>query len=52
MISFTGIFDHELIASDEIRVGEIGREILMNDNVLVPTLGGEAFMEHPLYITG
>jgi 4-amino-4-deoxy-L-arabinose transferase-like glycosyltransferase len=47
MISFTGIFDHELIASDEIRVGEIGREILMSGNVLVPTLGGEAFMEHP-----
>ena len=47
LISFTGIFDHELIASDEIRVGEIGREILISGNVLVPTLGGEAFMEHP-----
>jgi len=47
LISFTGIFDHELIASDEIRVGEIGREMLISGNVLVPTLGGEAFMEHP-----
>jgi 4-amino-4-deoxy-L-arabinose transferase-like glycosyltransferase len=47
LISFTGIFDHELIASDEIRVAEIGREVLINGNVLVLTLGGEAFMEHP-----
>lgn len=47
LISFTGIFDHELIASDEIRVGEIGREMLINDNLLVLTLGGEPFMEHP-----
>ena len=47
LISFTGIFDHELIASDEIRVGEIGREMLINGNLLVLTLGGEAFMEHP-----
>lgn len=44
LISFTGIFDHELIASDEIRVGEIGREMLINDNLLVLTLGGEPFM--------
>lgn len=47
MISFTGIFDHELIASDEIRVGEIGREMFTNGNLLVLTLGGEPFMEHP-----
>ena len=47
LISFTGIFGHELIASDEIRVGEIGREMLINGNVLVLRLGGEAFMEHP-----
>jgi 4-amino-4-deoxy-L-arabinose transferase-like glycosyltransferase len=47
LISFTGIFSHELIAADEIRVAEIGREILINGNALVLTLGGEAFMEHP-----
>lgn len=47
LISFTGIFDHELIASDEIRVGEIGREMFTNGNLLVLTLGGEPFMEHP-----
>lgn len=47
LISFTGIFDHELIASDEIRVGEIGREMFSSGNLLVLTLGGEPFMEHP-----
>lgn len=47
LISFTGIFNHELIASDEIRVAEIGREMLINGNLLVLTLGGEPFMEHP-----
>ena len=47
LISFTGIFDHELIASDEIRVGEIGREMLVFDDMLVLRLGGEPFMEHP-----
>ncbi|MEO6203558.1 MAG: glycosyltransferase family 39 protein [Nitrospirales bacterium] len=47
LISFTGIFDHELIASDEIRVGEIGREMFTSGNLLVLTLGGEPFMEHP-----
>ena len=47
LISFTGIFSHELIAADEIRVAEIGREILINGNARVLTLGGEAFMEHP-----
>jgi 4-amino-4-deoxy-L-arabinose transferase-like glycosyltransferase len=47
LISFTGIFDHELIAADEIRVAEIGREVLISGNVLVLTLGGEVFLEHP-----
>lgn len=47
LVSFTGIFDHELIASDEIRVAEIGREVLVNRDAVVLTLGGEPFLEHP-----
>jgi len=46
LFAFTGI-GHELTAPDEIRVAEVGREMAVSGDVVVPRLGGEPFLEHP-----
>ena len=45
--AFTGLLDRELTAPDEIRVAEVGREMAVSGDVLVPRLNGEPFLEHP-----
>lgn len=48
VVSFMGIFDHDLWTADEPRVAEIGREFLEEGSSLaVPRLGGEPFLEKP-----
>ncbi len=48
LVSFVGIFDHDLWTADEPRVAEIGREFLDEGaSLAVPRLNGEAFMEKP-----
>lgn len=47
VISFTGTFDHALWTPDEPRVAGIGREMLVNKDFIVPTLGDEPFLEKP-----
>ena len=48
VVSFVGIFDHDLWTADEPRVAEIGREFLDEGaSLAVPRLNGEAFMENP-----
>lgn len=48
MMSFVGIFDHDLWTSDEPRVAEIGREFLDEGvSLAVPRLNGEPFLEKP-----
>ncbi|MDR4496937.1 MAG: glycosyltransferase family 39 protein [Candidatus Scalindua sp.] len=48
VLSFVGIFDHDLWTSDEPRVAEIGREFLDdNASLAVPRLGLQPFLEEP-----
>lgn len=48
VVSFVGIFDHDLWTADEPRVAEIGREFLEEGySLAVPRLNGEPFMEKP-----
>jgi 4-amino-4-deoxy-L-arabinose transferase and related glycosyltransferases of PMT family len=48
VLSFVGIFDHDLWTADEPRVAEIGREFFDEGvSLAVPQLNGEAFMEKP-----
>ena len=47
LYAFTGLFDRELTAPDEIRVAEVGREMAVSGDLLVPRLNGEPFLEHP-----
>ncbi len=47
LVSFTGVFDHSVWTPDEPRVAEIGREMMMSGDFVVPTLGGEPFLEKP-----
>ncbi|MCR4316425.1 MAG: glycosyltransferase family 39 protein [Planctomycetes bacterium] len=44
---FGGTFNHSLWAPDEPRVAEIGREMFVSGDFVVPTLGGEPFLEKP-----
>jgi len=47
LISFTGVFDHALWTPDEPRDAEVGREMLMSGDFVVPTLAGKPFLEKP-----
>jgi len=47
LISFTGVFDHALWTPDEPRDAEVGREMLVNSDLIVPTLAGKPFLEKP-----
>ncbi|MFQ5687115.1 MAG: ArnT family glycosyltransferase [Candidatus Scalindua sp.] len=48
VVSFVGIFDHDLWTADEPRVAEIGREFFDEGaSLAVPRLNGDAFMEKP-----
>ncbi len=47
LISFTGVFDHALWTPDEPRDAEIGREMLVSGNYVVPTLAEKPFLEKP-----
>lgn len=45
--AFGGNFTHSLWSPDEPRVAEIGRRMLVTGDLVVPNLGGEAFLEKP-----
>jgi len=47
LISFTGVFDHALWTPDEPRDAEVGRELLVSGDFVVPTLAGKPFLEKP-----
>jgi 4-amino-4-deoxy-L-arabinose transferase-like glycosyltransferase len=47
LISFAGVFDHALWTPDEPRDAEIGREMLVSGNYVVPTLAQAPFLEKP-----
>ena len=47
VLSFTGVFDHSVWTPDEPRVAGIGREMLISNDYVVPTLGGKPFLEKP-----
>ena len=47
LISFTGVFDHALWTPDEPRDAEVGREMLVSGDFVVPTLAGKPFLEKP-----
>jgi len=47
LISFTGVFDHTVWTPDEPRDAEVGREMLVNGDLIVPTLAGKPFLEKP-----
>ena len=47
VVSFTGVFDHTVWTPDEPRVAEIGRAMAVSADLVVPTLGGEPFLEKP-----
>jgi len=47
LLSFAGVFDHSLWTPDEPRVAEVGREMLVNGEFVVPTLAGKPFLEKP-----
>jgi len=42
-----GVFDHPLWTNDEGFVAEIGREMFESNDVAIPRLAGEAFVEKP-----
>jgi len=42
-----GVFDHPLWLNDEGHVAEIGREMYLSGDVVVPRLDGEPFLEKP-----
>ncbi|MEQ8765648.1 MAG: glycosyltransferase family 39 protein [Planctomycetota bacterium] len=42
-----GIFERDLWIPDEIRVGEIAREMYVNHAYTIPTLAGQPFLEKP-----
>jgi len=42
-----GVFDHPLWINDEGHVAEIGREMFLSGDVIVPRLGGQPFVEKP-----
>ena len=47
LISFAGVFDHALWTPDEPRDAEVGREMLVSGNYVVPTLAEKPFLEKP-----
>jgi len=47
VLSFAGIWQHELWTPDEPREAEIGREMFEAHGSAMPTLGGEPFLEKP-----
>jgi len=47
LISFAGVFNHALWTPDEPRDAEVGREMLVNGNYVVPTLAEKPFLEKP-----
>ncbi len=47
LISLSGIFSHNLWKPDEPRVAEIGREMWLNHQYVIPTLNKEPFLEKP-----
>ncbi len=47
LISLSGIFSHHLWKPDEPRVAEIGREMWLNRQFVLPTLNREPFLEKP-----
>jgi 4-amino-4-deoxy-L-arabinose transferase-like glycosyltransferase len=47
LYAFTGLSAPPLSAPDEIRVAEIGREMGVGGDFVVPRLGGEPFLEQP-----
>lgn len=46
-LSFIGIFDHSLWTPDEPREAQIVREMSLSGEYLIPSLGGEEFLEKP-----
>ena len=47
IISASGIFSHHLWKPDEPRVAEIGREMWLNHQYVIPTLNKDPFLEKP-----
>jgi 4-amino-4-deoxy-L-arabinose transferase-like glycosyltransferase len=47
VLSFAGIWQHQLWTPDEPREAEIGREMFEAHGSAMPTLGGEPFLEKP-----
>jgi len=47
LISFAGVFDHALWTPDEPRDAEVGREMYVNGDYVVPTLAEKPFLEKP-----
>ncbi len=47
LVSLSGIFSHGLWKPDEPRVAEIGREMWLNHQYVIPTLNREPFLEKP-----
>jgi 4-amino-4-deoxy-L-arabinose transferase-like glycosyltransferase len=47
LISFAGVFDHALWTPDEPRDAEVGREMAVSGDYVVPTLAGQPFLEKP-----
>ncbi|MGO8704063.1 MAG: ArnT family glycosyltransferase, partial [Candidatus Brocadiia bacterium] len=47
LISFAGVFDHALWTPDEPRDAEVGREMAVSGDYIVPTLAEAPFLEKP-----
>ena len=47
LISFAGVFDHALWTPDEPRDAEVGREMAVSGNYVVPMLAEKPFLEKP-----
>ena len=47
LISFAGVFDHALWTPDEPRDAEVGREMAVSGDCVVPTLAQKPFLEKP-----